>query len=583
MKSRDIGKFISEKVGLRSKADNFAINPAKVVEYIDGSTWDRNVNNTPRWDKAALYIGKMSRSENNLYSDENLIGMLRFAVETNHQKEKINLILCPILYQSLASEEAKADIMSFAEQKKHILTLIKKAKLPSELFAIHDLASGHQELFSAVREKDIDALSTKTPLRHVASPKSVEIAQYLYGLTQKYPDVKKNLLSAMPEDLKGNLPKDDPLHYYGMLEIACRLHDLARWVTMQWGMIRQKKFDEIMSYVLNLSEEEIPEIKELHRWLASNKQPALSKWYFKNKAYKELVVKEDHEKNRKMKKKYIIAMVAASLGSVLIWWTAVHEYMKNVEKSKYKEKMGELLKQKLKYEKLWLGFHFIMDDKTYNESPEKKVELVNYTTDRIYKYILKRYAIDPREEDALRGLIQNELLKKNRTNSNLKINDVNRDMDQAGWFAYHFIENELIPNNKIALEGIWMDTRPYSNLLKEQRLFENIIHKKDSLTLIKDQYTLTDPLTHTLTRTWRATSVEHLWTFISDSYDQEYDLVKVIIDQQGGGIMPGYHEELLVAKSIYSQDEMYSVDVWKSVAKELLALWEKSKSGKEQK
>ncbi len=95
-----------------------------------------------------------------------------------------------------------------------------------------------------------------------------------------------------------------------------------------------------------------------------------------------------------------------------------------------------------------------MDDKTYNESPEKKVELVNYTTDRIYKYILKRYAIDPREEDALRGLIQNELLKKNRTNSNLKINDVNRDMDQAGWFAYHFIENELIPNNKIALEGI---------------------------------------------------------------------------------------------------------------------------------
>lgn len=46
-------------------------------------------------------------------------------------------------------------------------------------------------------------------------------------------------------------------------------------------------------------------------------------------------------------------------------------------------------------------------------SDEKKIELVEHTTDRIYNYILKRYNIDPSHENVLKGMITEELVDTN--------------------------------------------------------------------------------------------------------------------------------------------------------------------------
>lgn len=127
--------------------------------------------------------------------------------------------------------------------------------------------------------------------------------------------------------------------------------------------------------------------------------------------------------------------------------------MNSLDKKRDKQQRSQMAKQKLKYEKLGLGFHYNMDYNTY-ANEEKKIELVESTTNRIYRYILTRYNIDPSQEKILRGLIRNELLKKDSYGYDLKINNVNRDIDQEAWYAYHFIENDLIKENSIVLQSI---------------------------------------------------------------------------------------------------------------------------------
>lgn len=542
---------------------SFSIPESKVVQYKSGIP-GKTIEDMHRGEHAAIYIGKMSPDNKWIYHADSLEGMMKFASLRKQDKEYIRIVAWPTLYQILAGEKAQ-EILDVPTQFSLLQDVWRKAWLKKNMLRIENMEEMHPELFHAIRTQGIGALKGHPTLTKEST--SLQVAQLLYTLTEKYPSIQRRMFWLVPSDMKWHLSLWDPLYYYGLIEIACRLHDRVHGITLQGGMIRQKEYDEVMDELLRYPVEEIPEIAVLHAWLEKHSAQELSTWYFKNKTYKELLPKQQEKERMKKNIKNIVATTAISIASLFAGWAMTHQYMKQKEQHAMEVKQEKLLLQKLKYEKVWVGIGNRMDYKRY-ESNEKKLELMRNTTDRVYHYILQRYSTDPAQENTLRAIIQNELVKEDIRWAGIVANNVNRNFDQGWWAVYHFIENNVIKNNALILQSINMDITPYSNLLTHKALFEETLNSPDSFT-VENKFVQVNGGETPLER-YGATTFEHLWTFASRNYDREYDLARVVIDKNS---VLGYtHKEFVVAKDKYSHDKIYTTDEAKKVIKELLPL-----------
>lgn len=553
---------------------NFSIPEKKVVTYKDPD--GNNFNNIKRDNHASLYIGKMFHDNEGIYNEETMQWMLHYAAQKlRWPDEKIFLQIAGDVYDLFASdEENDRKPMSTVEQKQALEKIIARDKTLKDRVELCNIADRHRPLFDAISSGGIQALAEEQTewMLEKEDLNSKDIATYLYKLCQDYPAVNNLFVATLPEKVKGK--NDTNFSAYALVEVAIRMDDLLHGITLQGWVERQNVYDQLIMFFTGQSKDNIPHnvtklspIRELQE-RCQNKlhESNLKQWHFKNKQFLALLPKEQEKERLQKKIKNIIIISSIALSSVLAGTTGTYMYMKNQEAATYEEKQKELLKQKLKYEKLGVWFHYNMDYGRY-ESDEKKIELVESTTNRIYRYILKRYSIDPSQEKALRGIIQNELLQKNSFWTGLVINDVNRDMDQASRYAYDFIQNHLIAHNKIALEAIGMDTRPYSNLLPHKLLFQEATQRKD--TVLVENWSIKNNIGD------GHTALESLWVFSSKSYDKEYELIKVTVDKQNS--FESHKSVFIVAKNIYSGDDIYSTTEAKIVANELLLLRDQDK------
>ena len=117
-------------------------------------------------------------------------------------------------------------------------------------------------------------------------------------------------------------------------------------------MIRQKEYDEVTSWVLDLPTEKVPELAQLHSWLSYMEAPGLSTWYFKNKTHKELLPKEKEKEAMQKKIMNIVLITSLSLFSALSASIGTYKYMKAQEDARHAKKEDDFFAKELQDEKL---------------------------------------------------------------------------------------------------------------------------------------------------------------------------------------------------------------------------------------
>ncbi len=566
-----MGKTLSSLRGKIEKMDNilsFSIPESKVVQY--------NINGTPsnleemQWDEhAALYIWKMTPDNKGIYNTESIEWMLRFAAIRKKQEKPIHIVLGPELYATLA-EDREEEFFSYTSQEILVQNIAEEVWLSASDIHIEDMASMHEALFTALKTHGIDSLNETTPLREKWEVSSLDIAQHLYTLSLKHPELQKLFFNTVPSELKKKLPKNHPLWYYGLIEIACRLFDFKQGITMQGWVVRQKKYDDVLLELLDSDSASMPALTDLQWWLQKQiniSDTPFSTWYFKNKTYLDLLPKEKEKQQLKSKLTNLTAIVSIAVASALLGWTSVKLYNEHQTKKKERTRQEYLMKQKLEHETVWVWIGSVVDYNSY-ASNEKKIQLLQTTANNVYYYLIDRYDIDPHSQKIIKSIIKDALLESDQ-HGTLPINTINSDIDEIENRCHAFIEQDLVPQHAIALTTAGMDIRPYSKWITHKNTFEETVN-------MHEQFTVTGSFAE---RDWGnnpldrfGASVESLGTF-TNSDNKKYELKRVRIDKNS--MVQVYHKEFIVARPLYDGTDTYTTDTAKLVAKELLEIRDK--------
>lgn len=498
-----IGKFIKYWKTIFDHIDskvNFII-PENIVSYqwINGRQNDKNLELNQN--NFRLQIGKMDKKDETIYTKEILLPAIEYILKKTWKSEKALIQLRPDLARFLTNEDQKEEskqILSFEEEKQKIIQLIKKYfKNKEKNIEIINISKQYPEIFSLLKEKWKDWLfSAEKPLLNKKWFSPLDFAKYLYWISQHNTKFMNLLYNTKTEKQKklDTLPIwENQSDYYSLVEISIRLYEVLSWISIQWWIDRQSKYDRIIWWILERKDidpfkiKDYAELQELHNFCKEvNPDFVFERLRISTKDAEK--VWEKKQTISKFKTTSLIASVA--LMSVLAWWFGWYQLSQNKQK---KEK--QKLEEKLSYEdlnKTDISFWWLNTKYSPWENIDKKQEYLRDVANNMFNQFKEVYGTPKDRQEDIISVIKNELLRIYDTYelSDGEIKEgrnierfYRTPLDRSIIYMKDFLIKTLVPNNKLTLNQLGCNVVPYNRFLQYKSDFEKTLSTKWDLTI----------------------------------------------------------------------------------------------------
>ena len=329
------------------------------------------------------FIGKMKIDGTWTYSEDVIIAMLKYFFDHTKKWEKVVIELANKVSELLNGEESMEGNMKYDEQKGRILELAKEInKKRLNDIEIVDIQDNNKRLFEVLNNEWItwlDGWSNMPNLQQTFD--SLDIAKYIYDVAKRDPMYLEEIKNLKSEESRQISWDSD---YYGLIEMAIRINALLHWITLQWWVARQKKYDALLMKHINPYIKDFPLLEEFKKQCWEYLKWETFKWlYFDTKESEVLVNKMDAKKQLQSKTKNAL-LLALWLG-IGVWTTVLwSEYLQS---QKQKKVMEETIKE-------------IFENKSATRSGEygyweylgqEKLDKINEYTQKIYDRFVFRY------------------------------------------------------------------------------------------------------------------------------------------------------------------------------------------------
>ncbi len=219
----------------------------------------------------ALWLGKFPNSMKKRKGKEGIYSKTLFQAGLTYLKQHItNHEDCVVIISSSLSEimNGKDDVkgsLTEEEAKLTLKTLWKNIGKDPKSLTVHTLEELHPHLFSELRKHstntgtDLFAVFAGDPPETLSISDdnlSFKIAHLLFHATQQDLFFQGLFTNMVPEKIKhdlGPLLEQSSSGYYGLIEIACRLAEIAQGRIYNGGADRQKRYDNIITAILSRS------------------------------------------------------------------------------------------------------------------------------------------------------------------------------------------------------------------------------------------------------------------------------------------------------------------------------------------
>lgn len=333
---------------------NFSM-PQNLMSYLwpKGEMDDRNLEITQN--NFRLQIGKMDKQNETIYTKDILLPAIEYISKKTPAEQKAIIQLRPDLAKYLANYDQKDkanQILSFEEEKQAIIKIIKKYQKQSlSKINIISVAKQYPDLFDILKTQGIEWLySLNKPVltRDKLSPRL--LTEYIYWVVQHNPKLMKVFYDTKTPAQKEADHKpiwQNQSDYYSVVEVWVRLYEVLSWISIQWGIDRQSKYDNIIWAILSGRNMEyfkitdFPELEELHNFCKEiNPDFTFERLWIDTKGVREVVEKE---KWRSKVKQY-------TRNTTIALATALALFSSGYKFSQYKQKMdNQYRKQEYRY------------------------------------------------------------------------------------------------------------------------------------------------------------------------------------------------------------------------------------------
>lgn len=329
------------------------------------------------------FIGKMKIDGTWTYSDDVITALLKYFFDHTKKWEKVVIELANKVSELLNGEESMEWNMKYEEQKEHILKLAKglNKKRLNDL-EIVDIENNNTRLFDVLKNEWIKWLDGYIWVPDFQKPfDSLDIAKYLYRIAKVnviYLAEIKNLKSEEFRQINGDSD------YYGLIEMAIRINALLHWVTLQWWVARQKKYDTLLLKHINPYVKDLPMLYDLQKNCREYLKWETFKWLYFDTKESELLVNKMDAKNQLLSKTKTALGVALGIGigaSAMLAWTNYIQTQK--QKKASQNAINEIFESK----KLPRNGDF----QSWEYLWEEKTEQLNEYTQRIYDRFIFRF------------------------------------------------------------------------------------------------------------------------------------------------------------------------------------------------
>jgi len=233
----------------------------------------------------------------------------------------------------------------------HIMSLAKRY-FPDRYkdLILVDMEQENPELFGTLRKTWIHWLDWDKQPELWQDPTSLDIAKYLFRAGERNEKFKARMWTLISED-KIEETKDNYPNYYGLIEVACRLNDLLKWVTVQWWADRQNLYDDIIKTIVGSgwNIKKFPELKNLQDLCKSKlwEEKRFSRIYLYKDRYNKSLRENEKKLSHRNKYRKITSLTSLAL-LLLLWWAIGWYHLSNqIHKKKQEEKNKQLLKETL--------------------------------------------------------------------------------------------------------------------------------------------------------------------------------------------------------------------------------------------
>ena len=305
-----------------------------------------------------LQIGKMTKEWETIYTKEILLSALQYIFKKTKYNEKAVIQLRPDLAKYLTNEnqkDAANEILSFEDEKAKIIRLVKrffKEKLKN--IDIINVSQTYPEIFALLKSHGKDWLaSNEKPSLNEANFSALQLAKYLYRMSQNNQKLMRLFYDTKTSAQKENDTKaiwQNQSDYYSLVEVAIRLYEVVSWISIQWGIDRQNKYDQIIGGILEWKDmgsfktKDYPELKELYEVCdAINDDIVFNRLSINTKDVREITEK----KKTRSKFKLMSAWISVALISALAGWGIGYQLYGKMQKDEIKHKKEQHRKDHL--------------------------------------------------------------------------------------------------------------------------------------------------------------------------------------------------------------------------------------------
>lgn len=412
-----------------------------------------------------LYIWQIFEDWRWLYDEEFIIWAIKTYLERLNDWEELVIESASIVSWLINWLREEDSALTTDKQIKYLEEIIEKYfHKEKNKIKISKVEDTHIGLFKAIEENWLDWLKWWDNVKLTKDFSSLDIAKVLFQAAQENENFFNKLVSTIWEKKQKTVKhdKNDLKSYYALIEIAFRLTDFIKWISIHWWESRQREYDQIIIEILSWWFDHDTKLKAIKEFVLSNaKIPFFRTLNFNKAKYKKEKERQIKEKEFNIKSR-IVTIPVALFVAWLIWWQ-----IKSTWDNYEKEEEVKLETIRLKHEwnqALTEALKALKWDTSFRDTTDNRM----WTTDE-YKYNTPNKQANKIEELANRTALVfiSRYWKWNNVNQNFIYWLLAQTMkDSIDYFKIHssfsywnwspdFIRNVFIPTNRPILKAMW--------------------------------------------------------------------------------------------------------------------------------
>nr|MDD3720590.1 hypothetical protein [Candidatus Gracilibacteria bacterium] len=406
------GKLSNNFQSTKEKLEQISNVLRKVPDILVFSFSGKKTNNLPKIksDNFRLYIGQIFTDGRGLYDEEFLIGSIKTYLEKLEYGENLIIENSSIVSWIVNGLREDDNAISSNEQVVYLEQIINKyfPKQKSRII-ISKIEDSHKELLSTIEKKGLEGLKSDENIGLNKNFTSLDIAKLLYKASQKNDNFFTRLVSTMKKRKGVEYNKNDLESYYTLIEIAIRLTDFVKGISIQGGEARQSLYDHIIIDILNGNFDEITELKTIKNFcLYTAKIPFFRTLNFSKEKYKQEQERQEQEKIFKNKTNKI-AIPTALLVTALIGGQIKSTYDDYTKEQALDERINAVLVEALKDKTIFTYFKPAWGAKY--ETDKEKIHYLDETGWTLVKLFKSRYGEGDASDKELKLFFIGEMIE----------------------------------------------------------------------------------------------------------------------------------------------------------------------------